>query len=141
MAAKRKSSSSGKAALDTQLKAAEKRWQQQKRKAREAKTAAREAKKTVKRLRKLVADAPEAAGAAAGRRMVSQDRVRAASRSPHSGAKTAKLRIAGTPEARVRRTQKKRKRPNLSKAPAAPEQPSAGETSGPVTSGADVETE
>jgi hypothetical protein len=141
MAAKRKSSRSGKAALNTQLKAAEKRWQQQKRKAREAKTAAKEAKKAVKRLRKLVADAPEVARAAAGRSTVSQSPARAARRSPQSGVKTGKLRIAGTPEVRVRRTQKKRKRPSLSKAPAAPEQLSAAETSGPVTSGADVEAE
>jgi hypothetical protein len=82
MAAKRNSSGSGKAALNTQLKAAEKRWQQQKRKAREAKTAAKEAKKAVKRLRKLVADAPDVARAAAERSTVSQSPARAARPSP-----------------------------------------------------------
>jgi alpha-ketoglutarate-dependent taurine dioxygenase len=87
-------------ALAPELKAAQAHWQELKRRARAAKAAAKDAKKAVKRLRKLLL----AAKAKAAARKQTTLAKRSPSAHQHGTTSTAKkpLRIAGTPEPRVR---------------------------------------
>jgi membrane-bound lytic murein transglycosylase len=107
MATKRKTPSTqpqNEAARAAELKAAEAHWQDLKRRARAAKAAAKDAKKAVKRLRNLLASQSKAA---ARKETTSARRSKSQAKPTTRMTAAQRLRIAGTPEPRVRPKRKK----------------------------------